>query len=400
MHEIAEHGIAAHWAYKEGKGTAPEATAEGFSWLSQLMQTHRENRDSHDFLESVKLELFADEVFVFTPAGDIKALPMGSTPLDFAYSIHSEVGNHCTHAKVNGRGVSLRHVLKNGDVVEIVTRKDQRPREEWLDIVKSSRAKSKIRQHIRAEKKQKAKEMARDMLGAEVKKYGLKLDTLFKKGKGAAAAEALRFQSVDQMLIAVGYGKLQAETVVQKMVPPDQLQKDDSQPSAVQRFGQKLRSFIGRPERRGIRLAGMDGEVMVTYARCCGPVYGEEIVGYVTRGRGIVVHSTHCPRIRNLENERMVEVEWESLKAQGEDTAKRRVTVRVVCQDQPGLLSEMSAAFSSRGVNIAQAHCRTQDNGLATNMFDVLVTNVTQLQQAMSKVESIDGVMTVERVQG
>jgi len=399
MHEIAEFGVAAHWAYKEGKAAAPRSTH--FSWLRDLVATSEEIDDSAEYLESVKMDLFGDEVFVFTPDGDIKSLPRGATPLDFAYSVHSEVGNHCAHAKVNGRVVNLRYELQNGDRVEIITRKDQYPREEWLDIVQSSRAKAKIRQYIRAEKKERAREVARQMLTTELKRFSLKYDRVMKTGDLQAAAELMKFQSVDQMLVAIGYGKLQASTVVEKIVPPETREKkatDTGPQASMRRFGERLASLISRPRRDAIRLAGMDGEVMVTYARCCDPVPGEEIVGYVTRGRGIVVHARNCSRLLNLEEERRVDVEWNLLAAQNAEKTKRKVSVKVVCRDEPGLLSEMSAAFTSRGVNIAQAHCRTREDGLATNLFDVLVADHGQLTEAMKQVGRIDGVVSVERV--
>ncbi len=397
MHQIAEHGVAAHWAYKEGRSVFSPDSRE-FQWLRELVANQAEINDSREFLDSVKLDLFNDEVFVFTPDGDLKNLPAGATPLDFAYAIHSEVGHHCTHAKVNGRVVTLRHELQNGDRVEIITRSDQRPREEWVDIVKSSRAKAKIRAYIRLEQKDRARDMAKQWLGTELKRYGLRYETVTRNGDLQAAAELLKFQTVDQLLVAVGYGRIQAATVVSKIVPPEIEPKEQEASNTVKRIGERLASMIGLQRRNAIRLAGVDGEVMVTYARCCTPVPGDDIVGYVTRGRGIVVHVRSCSRMANLEEERQVDVEWSTLKRpEGESTA-RKVSVRVVSRDERGLLAEMSAAFSSRGVNIAQAHCSTKEDGLATSLFDVLVTDVGQLKEAMKQVGRIDGVVLVERV--
>ena len=403
MHHVAEHGVAAHWAYKEGKNI--EAGGEQFAWLRDLVHTQADIDDSEELLDSVKMGLFDDEVFVFTPNGDIVSLPHGATPLDFAYTIHSEVGHHAVHAKVNGRGVSLRHELQNGDNVEILTRSDQRPREEWLDIVKSSRAKAKIRQHIRMEKRERAREVGRTLLTAELKRYNLKYDSVMKSGDLQAAAELLKVQEVGQLLIAIGYGKIQKEQVSAKIVPPESTPKPDTKESgAFQRIGDRIAQFLGRQSRGVVKLAGMDGEVMVTYARCCDPVYGEEIVGYVTRGRGVVVHLANCRRVLNLEEERRTEVEWETLGSQregkeGEGATKRRVTLCVVCRDEAGLLTKMSAAFTGRGVNIAQANCRTTPDGLATNTFEVYVLNAGQLAEAIRTVGKIDGVLSVNRVQ-
>ncbi len=407
MHRIAEHGVAAHWAYKEGKG-AIDAAGNQFAWLRQLVQSQADFDDSLLFVESMKLDLFSDEVFVFTPNGDIISLPKGATPLDFAYAIHSQVGDHAVHAKVNGRGVSLRHALVNGDNIEIMTRADQYPREEWLDIVKSSRAKAKIRQSIRKEKRERVKELAKNMLVSELKRYGIRYEAVLKSGDLQATAELLKLQNVDQMLAAVGYGKLQKETVVAKIVPPDTNPKNDRmlQSGAFKKIGQRIAQFIGRPNDATVKLTGVDGETLVTYARCCNPVYGEEIVGYVTRGRGVVAHLKGCARIENLEPERRIEVEWSSLTADAkkrdrtrDTTAARHVTLRILCQDESGLLSTMSAALTSRGVNIAQAHCRTSDDGSATCMFDVMVVDVNQLNDAVRALNKIDGVVAVERVQ-
>ncbi|MCB9531415.1 MAG: bifunctional (p)ppGpp synthetase/guanosine-3',5'-bis(diphosphate) 3'-pyrophosphohydrolase [Myxococcales bacterium] len=398
MHRIAEHGVAAHWAYKEGRRIDPSGNQ--FAWLRELVQSQAEIDDSQQFLDSVRMDLFADEVFVFTPTGDILSLPKGATPLDFAYTIHSEVGHHAVHAKVNGRGVSLRHELENGDTVEILTRTDQRPREEWLDIVKSSRARNKIRQYIRREERDRAKDMARAVLSADLRRYGIKLDSVVKSGDLQAAAELLKLQNVDQLLIAVGYGKVAKESVVSKIVPPEVAARATKPTGAVRRIGERIAQMIGRPNREAaVKLAGMDGEVLVTYARCCNPVYGEEIVGYVTRGRGVVVHLASCARIESLEDERRIDVEWEALGGHHDDASRRRVTIRVVCRDEPGKLSEMSSAFTSRGVNISEAHCRTTDDGMSTNVFEVMVTNAGQLSEAMKTVGKIDGVIRVDRVQ-
>jgi GTP pyrophosphokinase len=241
------------------------------------------------------------------------------------------------------------------------------------------------------------------MLTAEFKRYGLKLESVIKSGDLQAAAELLKQQNIDQLLIAVGYGKIQKEAVVAKVVPPESRPRADKTTGAMRRIGERIAQFIGRPSNSTVKLAGMDGEILVTYARCCNPVFGEDIVGYVTRGRGIVVHLRECTRVQNLEEERRVEVEWDALGGDkggaSEEATRRRVTLRVVCRDEPGLLSVMSAAFTSRGVNISQAHCRTSDDGMATNVFDVHVLNASQLSEAIRTVGKIDGVITVERVQ-
>jgi (p)ppGpp synthase/HD superfamily hydrolase len=208
------------------------------------------------------------------------------------------------------------------------------------------------------------------------------------------------FDTVEQLLLAVGYGRLSKEQVISKVVPPEARPLDEQPVNAVKRFGQALKSLISKPTKTAISLSGMDGELMVSYARCCHPVHGDQIVGFVTRGRGVVVHTASCPRLQHLESERRCDVRWSDLAEKSDDLSKRRVTVRVICRDEAGLLAEMSAAFSSRGVQIAQANCRVKEDGMATNVFEVLVTNVGQLNEAIKQLGKVDGVVSVERVQG
>ena len=398
MHQIAEFGVAAHWAYKEGR--APLSTEhEAFGWLRQLVESQAEIADSREWLDAVRLDLFADEVFVFTPNGDIKALPQSSTPVDFAYAIHSEVGHHCYMAKVNGRVVPLHHNLVNGDTIEIVTRADQRPREQWLDFVRSSRARQRIIRFLRTEKAERAKELGRSMLAADLRQHGIRLEVVLKSNQLDPIAQALGQANVDQLFIALGVGSLQLATVVGRLIAEKAKASEKGDTSSVRRIGDRLRQMItGRGEPRAVRIAGLDGDLMVEFGRCCNPVPGEDIVGYITRGRGLSVHAAACSRLMNLEDERRVEVEWESFAKDTGDKPGRRVTVRVICKDAPGMLSKMSTAFSSSGVNISQAHCRSRDDGTASNIFDVVVHHLGQLNDAMNRVGKIEGVVSVERV--
>ena len=403
MHQTAEFGVAAHWAYKEGR-SGETATGEAFTWMRNLFESQAEIDDAREYLESVRLDLFDDEVFVFTPAGDVKALPRGSTPLDFAFAVHSKVGEHCAHARVNGRHVSLRHTLENGDVVEITTREDQYPREEWLEIARSSRARAKIRAYIGAEKKQRARELGQELISQELRRHGLRFDTVVKDGRLGRAAEQLRLQNVEQLLVDVGYGRHQAETAVRRLLPPEQVKAPPGPISGpqtiVRRFGERIRSLVGKPEARHVHIVGLRGDVMTSFARCCEPVPGEPITGYITRGRGVVVHATGCDRLANLEPERQVEVEWDNGASSGDSTEPRRVRVRVVSRDEPGILGEMSHAFTERGVNITEARCRARGDGMATSTFEVTVTNIGQLGDALKHVGRVSGVMSVERVHG
>lgn len=398
MHEIAEYGVAAHWAYKEGRASLP-AEESSFTWLRQLAETQSEISDHREYLDSLRLDLYADEVFVFTPNGDIKNLPKGSTPLDFAYAIHSEVGDHCVHAKVNGTVVPLRTTLRSGDRVEVITRSDQFPREEWLEFVASSKARQKIARYLTAERRERSRELGRTLLMSELRKAGLKFEQVSKSGKLEEVAAQLKVQTVDKLLIGLGNGSVSKEAVLQKLRPADAPAPPPpaTKSGPIRAMGERLRRMIGWDADTTVTVEGVDADVLLEFARCCSPVPPEEIVGFVTRGRGITVHASNCSRLEHLEQERIVPLGWSS-KSKPKDERGRPVTVRVICRDEPGALGQMSAAFSSRGVNIRQAHCRGREDGLATNLFDLEVLNAGQLEKALEQVRKIDAVVEVVRV--
>lgn len=400
MHQTAEFGVAAHWAYKEGRET-DTSNAYAFAWMRTLVESQAEIDDSMEYLESVKLDLYDEEVFIFTPAGDIKALPRGSTPLDFAFAVHSEVGHHAAHARVNGRHVSLRQQLENGDVVEIITRDDQHPREEWLEIAKSSRARAKIRAYIGLEKRDRARSIGEELLGAELRKYDIKLASVIKDGKLAKAADALKIHTVDQLLVDVGYGRHQADSIVRLVVPQSTIAKKASTTPAApaRRFGEALEGFSGRLEDRVAHVVGLTGDVMTSFARCCQPVPGEHIVGYVTRGRGVVIHIADCDRLTHLEPERMIDVGWAQDAAGGSKNERRTVRLRVVAKDVPGLLADVTSTLTERRVNITEARARAKRDGTAVCTFEVDVENANQLNDAVRHVCRVPGVLSVDRLQ-
>ena len=398
MHRIAEEGIAAHWLYKEGKAV-PDKDDAKFAWLHHLMEEQQDNDDPREFMESAKIDLFHDEVYVFTPKGDVMGLPQGATCVDFAYHIHTEVGHHCSGAKVNGQMVPLRHELHNGDIIEIFTSPNQKPNKDWLNFVSTGRARTKIRNTIRKEQRERSRELGRELLDKALKRHGTSVKASLKKGLLQQAVEQTKFSSVDDMLADIGYGRYQSETIVERMFPsePD----TESEKAKEGRLGQLLQriSSVGRaPKRKGTRGTGvvLDGidKVMVSYAKCCNPVVGDEIVGFVTRGRGLTVHTRDCPRIEHLEPERQISVSWES---DDRYATRRPVNVRVYCTDKPGLLANISAAFSKADVNIKQAHCLTTEDKRAVNTFEVLVRDADQLSRAMRLIERIKGVYKVER---
>jgi GTP pyrophosphokinase len=399
MHKIAEEGIAAHWLYKEGKAV-PDKDDQKFAWLHRLMEEHQDLEDPREFLEQVKIDLFHDEVFVFTPGGDVMEFPAGATCVDFAYAIHSEVGHHCSGAKVNGQMVPLRHELKNGDIVEVLTNKNQKPNKDWLEFVKTGRAQTKIRKSVREEQRERSRELGRELLDKELKKFGANIRAIERKGTLAEVAEHSKFTSIDEMLADIGYGKAQPEHIVEKIFPHDE--REARQKEAEKKKDSKIGQIWDKIKNRapatspGVMLDGID-DIMVNYAQCCTPVPGDDIVGFVTRGRGLSVHQRNCPRMQHLEPERLIDVRWDG-KAAGENSkARRAVKVRVYCSDKPGLLANMGQSFSAAGVNIKQAHCVTTEDRRAVNTFEVLVSNREQLNRAMRSIEKLKGVYRVER---
>ncbi len=392
MDRVAEHGIAAHWAYKEGR---PRATGEDeqFAWLRQLMEWQQEIEDPTEFISTVKVDLFSEEVYVFTPKGEVKELQRGSTPVDFAYLIHSEVGHRCVGARVNGRIVPLRYRLKNGDTVEIMTSQNQHPNKDWLTFVKTGRARNRINAYLRKEQRRRALEMGRDILDREARRYGRSLQRLMRTGELDRAVEASKYESREEFIAAVGYGKVRPLDVLRSMLPDDVLQKgprSNEEPKTP--FG-RLINAVAKRSSTGVRVQGID-DMLVRFAKCCHPVPGDPIVGFVTRGRGITIHAMDCDKAMQLDHERRVEVSWDT-----RSTVPRSVQIRVITDDKPGILATMSQAFSGAGVNILNAHCQVKKKDRrAVNMFMVSIRDTQQLREVMRSISSLDGVHIVERV--
>ncbi len=396
MHKIAEQGVAAHWVYKEGfKALKDDNDLSQFAWLRELLEQQKDVKDPSEFLETVKVDLFSDEVFVFTPQGDVKAMPRGATALDFAYAVHTEVGHHCVGAKVNGKIAPLRQKLKNGDTVEIQTSPKQHPSKDWLGFVKTSRARNKIRSVIRAEQRKRSKEIGREVLERETKRNGINLNKAWRAGKVGKIAEELGFKNPDEMLVSMGYGKLSAGKVVDKLLPPEKqkaVQKalDDTRPSKI---GQLFR----RPSKKsktGILVQGLD-DVLARFAKCCNPIPGDDLVGVITRGRGITVHTRKCPRVLEADPERLIDVRWDV-----DQSVVRTVSVRVHCEDKPGMLATISAVLSEADVNISQVNARSDDARRAICNFKLGIQNLDQLQKVLKKILKLKGVLSAERLQG
>ena len=397
MHEIAEEGVAAHWAYKEkgrdGKGQEPaQKDSQKYGWLRQLLEWQRDVADPREFLETVKVDLFSDEVFVFTPKGDVKSLPRGATPVDFAYAVHSEVGAHTVGAKVNGKLVPLRYTLRNGDTIEILTSPHSHPSKDWLAFVKTSRAQARIRQYLRQAEHQRSVEIGKEIAEKELRRFGMSLAKLLKGGELEKAANALGYRIADDLLGGIGYGKVTPLQLVQQVLPPDKLAAaHPAEPAPTSRITELFRS-LGRRPAGGVRIHGIE-DVLVRYGKCCNPLPGDPIVGFITRGRGVTVHVNSCEKALGIDPERRVDVAWD---VKGD--FRRPVSLRVVTIDRPGLLAKISQAFSEAGINISQATVRTADDR-AINEFEVTVGDLKELTQIMRSLQKIEGVHSVQRVQ-
>jgi GTP pyrophosphokinase len=386
MHRIAEEGIAAHWLYKEKKDRS--GLDEAFVWLRQLLEWQKEMKDPREFMETVKVDLFPDEVYVFTPKGDVKALPEGSTPIDFAYAVHTEVGNHCAGARVNGKLVPLRHVLRQGDIVEVVTSATQKPSRDWLKTIKSTRARPKVKQWLRTEERARSVSIGRELLDREAKKYRVALATILESEELRKLAVEHGYTTVDDLLAGLGYGKLAASTVVARFVPADAVAEPRPDAKPVAR---------PRTESGGVTVKGVD-DVLVRFAKCCGPVPGDAIVGFITRGRGITVHAGDCANLAAgaFDSERTVAVEWAVA-----DQQALPVKIAVhIGRDRPGLLAEISTAISSRHANIVKAEVNVTEDRKGLNHFTVEVKDLSQLQGVMGAIAAVKDVIGVERVRG
>ncbi len=398
MHRDAELGIAAHWKYKEGSVDASEDDSK-FDWLRQLVEWQKEISDPHEFLDAVKVDLFPDQVFVFTPTGEVINLSTGATPIDFAYAIHSEVGSHCAGAKVNGRLVPLRHRLKDGDTVEIVTSPSQTPKKDWLDFTASSKARNHIRHSIRQVEKSRAIDLGRDILSRELKRNDLTLAKVREDGSLARYADD-KFGgiAIDDVFAAISYGKIAAGVLVRKLLGGDD-EFEAGASTAVTVVPKRLRRLFQREERRsssGVRVSGTP-DVLVRFAGCCEPLPGDDIIGFVTRGRGVTVHTRGCVKVFTLDPDRRIPVEWDV-----ETSVRRAVSIRVLSRDEPGILAKITNTISAAGINIgsAKASANETPGKAAEQIFEVWVQDVSVLAGVMREIRKVKGVRSVERIRG
>ncbi len=385
MHRTAEEGIAAHWRYKEG--TLQDPTDERFAWLRHLLEWQQDLTDPLEFMETVKIDMFPEEVYVFTPKGEVKAFPRGATPIDFAFSIHTDVGAQCVGAKVNGRIVPLRYELRNGDTVEIRTSPNHTPNRDWLRWVVTSRARTKIKAWLKAEQKERSIAMGHDLCTRELHKYVHNPHAYMKSESLLELAPTHGLATTDDLLAAIGYGKISANQVAHRLLPPEILEAHKQQPKTVEE----------RPPRQreeGVKVQGLD-DILIRYAQCCHPLPGDSIVGYVTRGRGITVHTVDCLSAEKLEYDadRRVPVEWDL-----QQTGTHPVKIAVVALDQAGVLAGVSSAIADCDGNISRATVTTSQDKRAYLDFTVDIRDIAHLKEVIRRVGSLNGVLSVERV--
>jgi len=403
MHKTSEYGIAAHWAYKEGQTNPNAGFGEKVKWFREILELQNEARDAAEFMESLKMDFFSDLVFVFSPKGEVFELPAGSVPLDFAYRVHTEVGNRTIGAKVNGRIVPLDYKLKTGDIVEILTSKHSYgPSQDWLKIAQSSHARSKIKQWFKKEKREENIQRGREAIERELKRLGLEPSEWMQEDKLEPVAEKFAFNDIEDMLSAVGFGGITAAQVVTRLTEKLRREAEEAEkielsvevkevkppapPAVVQR----------KKSAQGIRVKGVEN-LLVRFARCCNPVPGDEIVGYITRGRGVSVHRADCNNLPSPENgdeaERVIEVEWEE-----SVDANYAVDIEIRGHDRKGLLNEVLSAVSESKTNIAAVSGRADKNKLALIHMTILIRNVDHLQSVVDKIKRVRDIFSVQRI--
>lgn len=388
MHRVAESGIAAHWKYKEGKGY-DEKELKRFSWLRQLLEWQQELQDSREFMDTVKVELFPEEVYVFTPRGDVKSYPKGSTPIDFAYSVHTDLGHRCVGAKVNGKLVPLKYELKNGDIIEVITSPHHTPSKDWLKLVKSSRARNKIRAWIKTEERKHSITLGREICEKEFRRFSQNFAKMQKGGEIARSAREFGFVSEDDVMAAIGYGKLSCMQLLGKLLPPEKIaERQERKPTTVEKVIGKL----SRKPSGAIQIRGIE-DVLVRFGKCCNPLPGDDIVGFITRGRGVTVHTADCALALESDPERRIDVSWNKGKE-----AALPVKIRVTCYDEKGILASITNAISNCEANIASASVQSTVDKRGVNTFELNVIDLSHLNRIISGIMKVKGVIKVERL--
>jgi len=388
MNRVAESGIAAHWKYKEGKA-ARRADEKQFTWLKELLDWQKGLEDPQEFLDTVKMDLFPDEVYVFTPNGDVKSFPKGATMIDFAYSIHSEVGEKCTGAKVDGRMVPLRTPLKNGNIVEVMTSPKQHPSKDWLNFVKTSKAKTKIRQWIKTEGKEESISLGKSILEKALQQERLTVPNLLKSEQVAAVAKELSFQTGEDLIAQIGFGKISARQVLGRL-RPKLVEKEE----IAQGLVSKVVSRLTRPKSdQGIKVDGLS-DMLLHFAKCCQPLPGEKVIGFITRGSGVAIHNEDCRYINEADPDRLVDVSWEP-----SEKNIYPARLRITTLEGKGVLADIATVFSQKDANIVQAEAKTTVDNKGIAFFTIEVEDYAQLEDIIRSIKKVRNVLAVERLQ-
>lgn len=387
MDRVAKSGIAAHWSYKEGQ-RIDEDISKRFAWIQNMVENQENIIDPKEFLENVRIDLFPDEAYVFTPRGDIKSLPRGATPVDLAYLIHTEVGDQCVGAKVNGHIVRLQYELKTGDTVEILTAKNHHPSKDWLNFVKTVKARSKIRQWIKIQEKDRSISLGREMCEKAFGKYRLNFNTLAKSDKMAEVVDHFGFKTVDDLIASVGYGKNTPLQIVKKFIPKPELEEESES---------ILNKIIGRVRKKktrtGVLVKGVD-DILIKFGKCCQPVPGDDIMGYITRGHGVTIHRHGCLNALKTTPERQVEVQWDEALSE-----TYPLKIRVNSSDRVGLLADVASNISKSGANILSANTITRDDSLVDSLFTIAIEGTDHLSKVLTSIKKVRGVQSVKRME-
>ncbi|MBU1344946.1 MAG: bifunctional (p)ppGpp synthetase/guanosine-3',5'-bis(diphosphate) 3'-pyrophosphohydrolase [Proteobacteria bacterium] len=386
MDQIAESGIAAHWSYKEG-AKIDESTGQLFAWIRNLVENQENYNDPDEFLENVRIDLYPDEIYVFTPLGEIRTLPKKATPVDFAYMIHTEVGAECTGAKVNGKIVPLTHHLKTGDTIEIITTKGHTPSTDWLNFVKTVKARTKIRAWINTREKERSYSLGREMCEKTFRKKNQNFNALVKSGEIKKVADTFGFKTVDDLIAHVGFGKFTPLQLLNKALP--ELEKPEAKEGGL------LQKLVGRRKKKdstGIIVKGLN-DILVKFSKCCNPLPGDPIIGYITQGQGVTIHRKGCLNVMKMSNERQIEVQWSD-----DFTESYPASIKIRTDDRFGLLADIASVISKHKSNILNARTETQETGLGLFYFTILVESTTQLRTIMSDIRKVKKVTDVKRI--
>jgi GTP pyrophosphokinase len=386
MDRVAKSGIAAHWGYKEGK-QVDERVSRMYTWIQDLVENQENFRDPGEFMENVRIDLFPDEVYVFTPRGEIKTLPKGATPVDFAYMIHSEVGDQCVGAKVNDRMVPLQYELQTGDVIEIVTQKNHQPSKDWLKYVKTVKARSKIRQWIKTQEKDRSISLGREMCEKAFRKERLNFSALIKTDEMNRVVEHFGLKAVEDLIASVGYGKITPLQVVRRFTA-----KAESEEKRESVFNKLIGRVRKKKPKGGVVVKGVD-DILIRFGKCCQPVPGDSITGYITRGYGVTVHRAGCVNALKMTPDRQIEVEWNIEKS---DTYPVKIYIR--SHDRVGLLADVVSNISKNEANILNAKTETQENKIVNSVFTIDVEDTEHLNRIMSSLKKVKQVLEVKRI--